>query len=365
MGTVLSYVVAFALGVVASVVAAIVLKRWDESRRSRRIRDAGKDALSYDPTIDGWFRVVGWSAHRMLTRGRLNVIMSPRSDRPRQRWIPEDEWNRHCEHFGAGSAVGPCGYITDCSGVDWREGAATQNFSVTVSPCDYSEGLATWAALRDNEEAQKRVVEALREDPLEFIRSAPPQPLGVSIGVLSHDGRRFLALRRSATVATARNIWTMGPYETMALPDESAGSRPEDFFNITERGLLEELGLNTDDYSHRVCVSWFGYFAADAHPWVFAQVRVSIADELVLEKRKNCHSTDEASEARWMPFDRDTIEAIIRGQRVRRPMAPPGPNGELAPPQPFVIVRSSVAEGRWIAHAPHAANELWRMQGAL
>jgi len=362
MSRVWPYIVTFVGGVATSLLATFIWERMGKSRRHRRITRTGRQALLYEPNSDGWFRVAGWSPDKPLSEQNLKVKVSRR--RPPFGWVQPAVWRENLQ-IAREQFSGHCGYVTDCEGVDWRESEQSQRLVVTISACDYAEGIATWESLRSDGHARDQVAVALTEDPLAFIRTAPPCPLAVNIGVLNHDGRKFLGLLRSATVATGRNIWTVGPCETLTIADHaSPGSKQEDFFALTRRGLQEELGLSVGDCGP-ISISWFGYFASDAHPWIFAQVRVLIPDEAVLEKWQNCHSTDEAVRGSWLPFDKETIRGIINGKREVGTGEGAQSKDRLIEAVDNVLVEHTAAKGRWIIHAPHAANELWRMQSVL
>jgi hypothetical protein len=351
-----SYTVTYVAGIATSLAAMGIVASGRRMVKSHRIRHRTKQLHFFDAKRDAFYAICHWSPDRMLSEDRLIVRLS--DERPKQRWLDEVKWAQNFE--SARSRVsGSCGYVTDCRGVDWRESEMTDRFEVTLSRCDYAEGIATWETMKSDPQASRVIAAALEHDPLDFIRTAPPHPLAASIGVLSHDGRRFLAVFRSATVATSRSLWTVGPYETLVIPStHTPGDEPENFFALIRRGLKEELGLYERHYG-ATSISWFGYFAPDAHPWIFAQVRTNLPDDEVVTRRANCHSVDEAADATWLPFSLHVVRSIAGGRRERDVDGTAENTGDA------IVVEEGAAQGRWILHAPHAISELWRMQDVL
>ena len=349
--SVLVFLLGVVVGILGNLVAAYLWEaRLVPLRRRWQNRRATKKAVDYESSQDGMYALNRWSPDRMLTRDNLRVEV--REKAPSLELVDSERWHNELERLQQQADMrGRCGYVTDCSKVDWRESPHTQIFRVTVSPADYAEGIATWAVLRADEARRAQIVGMLTSDPLSFPQAAPPMHLAVNLGILNSDGSKFLGLLRSATVASAKNVWTVGPNETMTLPvGGTPGAEPEDFFSLAERCLKEEIGLNPEDYDP-VVISWLGYRAADAHPWVTAQVRVRLPDAVVLERRKVCHSYEEASMGVWLPFGRQTVLSIVQGQRC--------PDGST------IKVPSGPCCGRWIIHAPHGICELWRMRTVL
>lgn len=342
----LYYMATYAAGVATSLLSAYLWEKYTLQRIKHHARRDDRNAVIYESRKDHLFHVNRWSAERLLTPGNLKTERN--ASRPPLRWVDSGTWTKFLTNRRAQTS-GDCGYITGCSGVDFRESRQTDVFTVMVSTCDHAEGEATYDALASDANATKAIVDLLWSDPLAYVSSALPCPLAVNIAVLSRDGRHFLTIRRSGTVNAARNILIPGPCETMVLPERSTpGHKPEDFFSIAHRGLHEELGLEVHDYG-RLAISWFGYYAPMAHPWVFAQVRLRLSDKAALERIGVGHSLEEAGEVFWLPFDRKTVRAVQEGSRE-------GHN---------VRVEGGVAAGVWRYFAPHSLNELWRMRSAL
>lgn len=215
-------------------------------------------------------------------------------------------------------------------------------FSYTVSACDYAEHLATLTYLRANCEARERIKEAFDAGKLaEFARTSPPSLIKINVAVLSPD-RRFLAIQRSAAVQTKKGLWTVGPNETMALTAVNLpGRRYEDLFELAERCLREEVGMEPDDYGP-VQISWIGYEADTAIVKVFAQVQAKISSAEALGRMSSAHSLYEAQDAAWLPFVSSTLSDIIENWE----------DGDQA-------------GRRWSSSAPLALQELWRMRRAV
>jgi hypothetical protein len=268
---------------------------------------------------------------------RLGLIDAGKCQREFERYQLQDDMH------------GRCGYVTATGPVDWRESKRTDVFRVILSPADYSEGIATYSALLGDTERQNYIFHLLNDrDPRDFVAQAPPMHLAVNTAVLNADGSKFLGVLRSGAVATARNVWTVGPCETLKLPEEIIpGENPEDCFALNVRSLKEEVGIWPGDCAQSV-ISWFGYYGPDAHPWITAQVRVELSDKEVKERWHSCHSQREASEVHWFPFNRRSVESVISGARH-------GPSVEVA---------EGDCKGTWHIHAPHALHEAWRMRAA-
>jgi hypothetical protein len=347
-------VVGIPLGIVGNLVAGYLwegpISRW---RSSRRLRLSDAEALSYLSESDHMYTVASWSPARMLTRQHLRTEFA--DVEPRLGLVDAGKWHEAYVDLETRSDVhGRCGYVTAAGPIDWREGPTTQIFRVTISPADYRAGIATYLALLEDPSRQDYINWLLKETPFAFITQAPPSHLAVNMGILSADGRRFLGVRRSGAVATAPNVWTVGPCETFTLEESVSPGAPEDFFSLAERCLAEELGLGRDDYD-RLSISWFGYRGPDAHPWITAQARVKLSDNEVKQLWHTSHSRPEASAIDWFTFDRQTIAAVIFGTRST------AADKSWAP---VVEVAEGECIGKWFIHAPHALHEMWRMRAA-
>jgi hypothetical protein len=331
-----------ALALLGRLVWELYAGKW--LARLRAWRHARK-GVGYDGRRDAMYAINTWSPERPLKPHNLEVALT--KERPPLHWVNPELWREHYdtvrEMYG-----GLCGYVTYVGPVDFREGPTTEVFRVALSPCDYAEGLATWKALREDHDKQEAIANALATDPFAFAQSSPPHPLAINVAVLSPSGR-FLAIERSASVASSQGVWTIGPNETLTLHDDrSPGDRPEDFFSLAQRCLREEVGLAPGDFGE-ISISWFGYRAVDAHPWVFAQVRSKLPESHVDERLREAHSSVEAAATEWLPLTREAVRRIVAAERSETDS----------------FVERGRRGRRWIAHAPLAITELWRMQSRL
>jgi hypothetical protein len=328
------------------------ISRWRMRRRHRR---GEKDSLSYLGETDHMYTVVSWNSARLLSQRNLRTVVE--EVKPRLSLVDAARWREiYADLEERSDAHGPCGYVTSAGPIDWREGPSTQVFRVTVTPVDYSAGIATFTALADDPGRREHINNLLRDDPFGFIAQAPPSHLAINLGLLSADGKRFLGVKRSGAVATSPNVWTVGPCETFVLhTNRSPGSPPEDFFSLAERCLSEELGLSRDEYD-RLSISWFGYYGPDAHPWITAQARTRLSDLEVKDRWNTSHSRPEASQIEWFRFDRENVASIVFGPRIA---------ATRKDSTPTVEVPDGECVGSWIIHAPHALHEMWRMRSNL
>jgi hypothetical protein len=345
MSQIITFVLGIAVGVGGNLLSSYL---WDgpvgRLRQSRHERSAARRTQDFDAEARGYYRVNSWSPGRMLEPHNLRIEVS--QSRPSWRWGDEAAWRTHLEEATA-AISGSCGYPTGCSDIDWRESDPSKVFRVTLSPCDYAEGAATSRMLERDPETRAEIAKELHDDPIGFVHSAPPAPLAMNVAVLSQNGN-FLALQRSATVWSARLLWTIGPNETLTLGANTPGARAEDFFALARRCLDEELGLTPGDFGP-VSISWFGYYAPLASPWVLAQVKTTITEAEVDERIARCHSTEELAGWEWLPLDRETTRRIFTAEAA-------GDHALVSPEDPA---------RRWIVHAPLALNELLRMRVAL
>ncbi|NUP50812.1 MAG: hypothetical protein HOW97_26405 [Catenulispora sp.] len=313
-------------------------KRHDFYRQLRLPVQERHGIFKFDPGAVGLYPINRWTAARMLEPSSLEMRIV--SDRPTQQWCDPTEWRRIATEL-AEKHSGEVAYLTDFV-IDHRESEYGGNFCYTVTPCDYSEHLATLTYLREHHEVQARIKEAFAGGRVaDFARTSPPSLIKINVSVLNRDNR-FLAIQRSAAVETKKGLWTVGPNETMILSKRPVpGRTAEDLFGLAERCLREELGLEP-----RTCgpvrISWIGYESTTATVKVFAQVRTRLSGADVLEIMSTAHGLFEAQDAIWLPFNRRAVADIIR-------------NWE----------QGDSARRRWSSSAPLALQELWRMRRTL
>jgi hypothetical protein len=266
--------------------------------------------------------------------------MSVAAQRPVQEWLDQATWARIADEFRS-SEAGETAYLTWFA-IDNRENRHSQAFRYAVTPCDYSECLATASYLSDHPDAKLAIREKLAAgEAIEFAKTSPPGIIKINVALLDRDNH-FLAMQRSSAVREKRGIWTVGPNETMKFPQSAVpGSRAEEFFGLAERCLREEVGLEVPDYGE-VTISWIGYDAGTASVKVFAQAVARLTASEVNERMSACHSLFEVQRTAWLPFRKRPINDIVRNWN----------DGD--------------SEGRiWSSSAPLALQELWRMRRSL
>lgn len=119
------------------------------------------------------------------------------------------------------------------------------------------------------------------------------------------------------------------------------GASAEDFFDLGERCLREELNLEPVDYSG-IDISWVGYEVKTIQLKVYAQIRTHLSKREVNERLLGSHGLFEAQDAKWIPFRKKYVMDIVQNWD------------------------SGDAEGRkWSSSAPHTLHEMWRMRHLL
>ncbi len=335
-----SEILSFGGGVLAGLLTNVI---WDQRNRLRRridkLRKHKPEILGFSSFRVDLYPVNRWTISHPLQR--KNVKMSIVTERPpASLWLDIPEWNKLVQEF-ANDNAGDTAYLIDFA-IDHRESPRGQMFHYTVTPCDYSEHLATTRYLEMHPEVQARIREALiAGKTLEFARTSPPSLIKVNVAVLDRDDR-FLAVQRSGAVHSKKGLWTVGPNETMKLAMHIApGTRDEDLFGLTERCLREEVGLEPSDYD-QINISWIGYEASTASVKIFAQVVTTLAARELIDHMMTSHSLFEMQDVIWLPLDRRTVTDIILKWE----------SGDRA--------------GRvWSSSAPVALQELWRMRRLL
>ena len=335
-----SEILSFGGGVLTGLLTNVI---WDQRNRLRRsinkLHKRKPETFGFSSFSADLFPINQWTINHPLER--KNVKMSIATERPpTPPWLEISEWNQLVRKF-ADDYGGDTAYLTDFV-IDHRESPRGQIFHYTVTPCDYSEHLATAHYLESHPEIQTRIRETLMAgQSLEFARTSPPSLIKVNVAVLDRDDR-FLAVQRSGAVHSKKGLWTVGPNETMKLAVHATpGTRTEDLFGLSERCLREEVGLEPSDYGE-ISISWIGYEASTASVKIFAQVATTLAAGELVDHIKTSHSLFEMQDATWLPLNRRTLMDIIHKWE----------GGDSA--------------GRvWSSSAPVSLQELWRMRRAL
>ncbi|MFJ7074445.1 hypothetical protein [Streptomyces sp. NPDC098781] len=335
----MSELIGFALGVISGLLTNIIWVRRGRLRSlAEGIRQPKYEPLGFTPAEVGLFPLNRWTTARPLQRNHLQVSVT--ETRPQQQWFNESEWQRIADEFHR-RYTGDIGFLTDAS-IDHRESREGEDFRYTITPCDYSEHLATVEYLRRHPEAQSRIRASFADgDIIAFARTSPPTSIKINVAVLNLDNE-FLAVQRSGAVDFKRGVWTVGPNEGMKLARHTTpGDPPEDFFDLGERCLREELNLEPVDYSG-INISWVGYEVKTIQFKVYAQVRTHLSKREVNERLLSSHSLFEAQDTKWIPFQKKYVMDIVQNWE----------SGDSA-------------DRKWSSSAPHTLQEMWRMRHLL
>jgi hypothetical protein len=324
---------AIGVGALGNLAYELVKNGTLRAPRLLRIVDRSPRSLGeYDVRIDGLTPLVTWSRHRPLTRRTLRTDYVGRLSR--SHLFDQSDWHeRVAENIRRGDGGRTC-YIEALT-VDHGEHEAATICRVSLAESSYPEAMATHELAKADSGKGANLHEALETGMDSFLRLVPPTSLSFSVAVVSKRNRT-LALRRSLSVRTYANRWSIGINETMKYSTEP-GAR-EDFFGLIERGLFEELGVDRGEYSDPV-ITWLGW-SQDAccfHGVAIVRLRI---EEVELEQRRGaCHSVYEHDALAWLRMDKGQIWKIIEGRDC--------PDGT----------------GNWLYLSPLVAQELWRNRG--
>jgi len=338
MGAVLSQGVAFVLGLVTGLLTPPAQRFILKVRGGIRDRRDGHP-LRFDPTTVDFFMLDQWSAQRPLARQRIvQVTREPIGDRMAlQSWCDPVELRAIKEALA--DHGGPACTLVDLE-IDHRESERGQQLRLTFEPSVYGDFLAVGEYFRRHPHELSMVTARLQdEDTRLLVQCAPASVVAVNVTVRSDDGH-LLAIRRSSSVRTSQNIWTLGPNETMNLPSLRPGDN-EDFFELSQRCLREEVGLEpTADYG-AILVSWMGYNVPAALVHVVAHVTSRLGRAAIEERLAASHGAFESERVAWIPDHKRALEQIIHHHRKDH-------------------------EGRsWIDSAPLAAQQYWKSRPEL
>jgi hypothetical protein len=335
--SVVSGAITFASGIASAYLTEVL---WEQRRRVRRVfnrwRTARPDVLDFDPLSVGLYPINRWSPARPLVRHRLRMHVT--TARPSSHWVDDVEW-RACLNDLRRIHSGRIAYMTGFS-IDHRESDHGEFFHYWVTPCDYSEHLATVWFLGGHPDVREKIRNMLEKGQVsEFLRHSPPSLIKINVSLVSDDDK-VLAVQRSGAVQEKKGQWTLGPNETMSLDSAAVpGTPPEDLFGMAERCLREEVDLEPSDYGP-VSISWIGCEAATASVKVYAQVRCRLPAREIIDRLFRAHSVYEMQDMAWIPFTRRALTYVVGAA---------GHGGDRA----------------WSSSAPLAAQELWRMHSSL
>jgi len=271
--------------------------------------------FDFDPATIGFFPISEWTEHRQLERHNVGEARI-RSHRPRQKWITDTtEFAKLAAAERRKDPGSPCPTLVDYI-VDSRESQGDK-LILTVAHSDYSQHVAISTYLDTHPELydqlRRRIQGTEPGDGLAaVIQNAPPSNIVINVTVLSRTGS-LLLLQRAEKARVWPSRFQVGPHETMNWT--SAGEAPENCFDLAERALREEVGLdNPDLYYDKIVFSWFGYYMPNASAYFFAHVRTSLTKDEILERIDSCEGRWEVKDARWMNLHRDDVldrEAIL------------------------------------------------------
>ena len=147
------------------------------------------------------------------------------------------------------------------------------------------------------------------------IHDAPPSNIVINVTVLSRTGN-LLLLQRAEKARVWPSRFQVGPHETMNWT--SAGEAAESCFDLAERALREEVGLDDPElYYEKIVFSWFGYYLPNASAYFFAHVRTRLTRHEILERIDSCEGRWEMKDVEWLDLHenrvlkRDTILDIL------------------------------------------------------
>ncbi len=274
--------------------------------KDRRYR---KGVFNYNPESDGLYMVNRWSLERPLTKSTHKVKIQ--KAKPFQDFIPAEELQKRATDLRSENKSGDICFLTDYQ-IDHKESAYGENFEITVCRCDYSEHLASYYYLEEHPEIKNKIADLLRTDPKKYLANAIPSNITVNAVVISED--KFLAIKRSTSVDTAKNIWTVGPFETMVLKPELTPGSDYDIYSLTKRCLFEEVNLKEDQYGE-IFISWFGILLSSLRTHIVAVIKIkNISESSVIASANNAHSNYESEQFEWLPFTHQGIKDLVENE---------------------------------------------------
>lgn len=282
---------------------------------------------------DGFVPINTWSAGRSLSRENLDLAYV--GEHPGNLSSTHRAWNDARARFVAAGRSGSVASVVGFRTFDYRDAPGQEQFGLDLARIDYATQLATRHLLAENRMVREGLQSVLMHEGLTaFVEEVPPSAIAANINVVSADGRALM-VQRSAMVATYPSQWNLGINETMNYYDHN-----EDFFDLVERGLIEETGLLPDDVT-RLVVSWFGYCFDCANFYLFAHVATPLNADEVLDRVAASRDSYEHSEMAWKPLEADSLQSVVDGAQA--------PDGST----------------RWLHHARLSAIELWRVRNSL
>lgn len=227
----------------------------------------------YRPEDDGLFEANRWTAHLPLAESVLRMSWAP-STAP----IPPT-WTEIAATF---SYSGVVGCLARVGPVDWQEGDEPDFYDLSIVRAPYVETQAQLRATRDDPTLVARASEAAhRADWAAVVQLLPRCSVSVQQAVVTADSLVLVTLR-AAKVHNYPLHWSLGINETMKATQDL--DQPESLFDLSRRGLREELGLATDDLES-LRVDWFGWCAQCVNFYVFSTATIKLTGEELLGRQ--------------------------------------------------------------------------------
>ena len=306
--------------------------------------------FGFRPEEVNFFRITHWNSNRQL---RAQNVAKPDvvTANFQQDWISDPA--SYGEYVAAQKGGSPCASIRGWL-IDDRESVASQKLRLEACESHYRYFIANHQYFRDHLESLSAVEERIaREGMLRVMNGAPLSNVTMNVTITSSDNF-VLMMKRSEAANTYPGEWAAGPHETMNWPQEftpsgtpGSGGQPEDVFELASRALSEEAYLFPDDY-RRIVFSWFGVWIQDVSYYFFAHVKSRLSRDEISEGAMEAESAYETPEFDWLPFSRETVEAVTR---TRFGEAGPALGRERSP--------------KYLATSLVALTQLWRVRHLL
>jgi hypothetical protein len=265
--------------------------------------------INYDPMKDDLWEITKWSYKRQLNKE--NMIVRYKRNRPSQEFIPEDILKKYAQKYKNQNILGDVCYLVNYN-IDSQDQDREDlyEFMLEVSPSDYSEHLAAYDYLEENPQIRENIVKILENNPKEYLKKSIPSNISINVVVIS-ELNNILAIKRSSAVASARNEWTIGAFETMVYDFLNTAESDSSFDALARRCLREELGITHRDYKD-IFISWMGLSLLSMRGHVIAVVRLQKTTEAQMEgNMKKAHGYYEASIIKWLPMDVIEIKSFV------------------------------------------------------
>jgi hypothetical protein len=247
-----------------------------------------------------------WSPRRPLDPALHRVEVDLEAALPQQ-WFNEDTWRTESLK-DRGSVHGTVCQVMSYTLDHGEAGDASKGFQLTVSPSTYAGGVTVQRLCLEDEQWE-RVRRLLLEAPSRALRVAPDQHFFVALTISTPEGYT-LAVRRSSSLSTARNAWSLALCETMNAVPSAPGHSPETLFDAARRAAWEEAGLSSDQIGH-IWFSWFGFSRTDGLMAV-AHCLTNVPQDHVTDSVRNAEGGYEASDLRWLSLKSEEFRSLAQ-----------------------------------------------------